>query len=141
MMSAYRILRDFNPTSSASAPVAQLQLETLQSRRTSDKVCMMYKIMNSLVDVNPTAGLLEPRIRNSRGHKYQLQVPNSRTDTFILPISNPTLELCPHRSSISCDCTCLQNCTHRWDGRMRLIKINICDFFKPVFNSTAVTTN
>ena len=71
MMSAYRILRDFNPTSSASAPVAQLQLETLQSRRTSDKVCMMYKIMNSLVDVNPTAGLLEPRIRNSMNKAMQ----------------------------------------------------------------------
>ena len=142
--SARRILHDSSPTSSASALVTQRQLEKLQSRRTSDKVCMMYKIMNSLVDVNPTAGLLEPRIRNSRGHKYQLQVPklqNRQMPAFILPISNSTLELCPHRSSISCDCTCLQNCTHRWDGRMRLIKINICDFFKPVFNSTAVTTN
>ena len=36
-----------------SALVAQIQLENLQSRRTSDKISMMYKTMNDLVDVNP----------------------------------------------------------------------------------------
>ena len=38
--SARHIFHDFSPTSSASARVAQLQLENLRSRRTSDKVCM-----------------------------------------------------------------------------------------------------
>ena len=76
------ILDDFSPTSNASALVAQLQLKNLQSRRTSDKVCRMYKIMNGLVDVKPTAGLLEPRNCSSRGHKYQLHYPRSKTDLY-----------------------------------------------------------
>ena len=80
--SARRILHDFSPTSSASVLVAQLQLENLQFLRTSDKVCIMYKIMNDLVDVNPSAGLLEPRFCSSRGHKYQLQYPCSKTDLY-----------------------------------------------------------
>ena len=65
--SARRIVHDFNSTSSVSALVAQLQLENLQSMRTSDRVSMMYKIINGLVDVNPAA-LLEPSNRSSRGH-------------------------------------------------------------------------
>ena len=63
---ARRVLHDFSPTSNASALVAQVQQENLQSRRTSDKVCTTYKIMNGLVDVNPAAGLFEPRNRRSR---------------------------------------------------------------------------
>ena len=59
--SACHILHDFSPTSRASAQVAQLQLKNLQSRRPSDKVCMMYKIMNGLVDVNSAASLLKPK--------------------------------------------------------------------------------
>ena len=45
-LSARGILHDFSPTSSASALVAQLRLENQQSRRTSDKVCMVYRVMN-----------------------------------------------------------------------------------------------
>ena len=81
--SARRILHDFSPTSSASALVAQLQRDNLQSRSTSDKVCMMYNIMNCLVEVNPAAGLLQPRSHSCRGHKYQLQVSHSRTDMYL----------------------------------------------------------
>ena len=119
------ILHDFSPTSNASTLVVHLQLENLQSRRMSDKVCMMYTIMNGLVDVNPAAGLLEPRNHSSREHKYQLQVPHSRTrwvPTFLLPMSNPTLELCPHRCSISSDSTCLQSCTDELAGRTCLTR-------------------
>ena len=76
--SAHCILDDFNPTSSASALVAQLQLENLlQSKRMSDKVLHDVQIMNGLVDINPAAGLLKPRNRSSRGHQHQLQVPHS----------------------------------------------------------------
>ena len=91
----------------------------------------MYKIMDRLVNIIPTAGLLEPRNHSSRGHKYQLQVPklqNRQMPAFILPISNSTLELCPHRCSISQDSACLQNCTNRLNGRMCLIAIGISEF-------------
>ena len=60
--SARRILHDFSPTTSASALVAQLQLENLQSGRTSDKVCMMYDLMNGLVNVNSAAKKLTLKI-------------------------------------------------------------------------------
>ena len=43
-------------------------------------VCVVYKIMNSLVTLNPAAGRLKPGNHSSREHKYQLQVPHSRTD-------------------------------------------------------------
>ena len=72
--SARRILHDFSPTSSASALVTQRQLEKLQSRRTSDKVCRMYMTMTGLVDVNSAEGLLEHRNCCSKGHIYQRQV-------------------------------------------------------------------
>ena len=80
---ARRILHDFSSILSASSPVARLHLENLESRRTSDKVCMMCKIMNGLVDVNPADGLLKPRNCRSREHKYHLQVSHSRTDTCL----------------------------------------------------------
>ena len=57
-------------------------LENLQSRRMSDEVCMMYKIMNSCRR-NSAAGLLDPRNCSFRGHKNQLQVPHSRTDMYL----------------------------------------------------------
>ena len=44
--SARRILHDFSPTSSASALVAQLQLENLQSGRTSDKPQGLHGVQN-----------------------------------------------------------------------------------------------
>ena len=55
----------------------------LCSRRTSDKVCMMYKIINGLVDANPVASLLALRNSSTRGHKLQLQVFHSRKDTYL----------------------------------------------------------
>ena len=72
--SACRIFHDFSPDSSASALMAQLQLEFLQSKRMSDKACRMHKNMNSLVDLNPAAGLLDPKNHSSWGHKYKFQV-------------------------------------------------------------------
>ena len=60
-----------------------LSAKKLQSRKTSDKVCKMYKIMKCLVNVNPAAGLLDPRNHSCRGHKYQLQVPHSKTDMYL----------------------------------------------------------
>ena len=98
---------------------AQLQLKNLQSSRMSDKVCMMYKIMNGFVNI-------EPCCRSARGQKPQLQgaqMPTPKSPTqeqtctcILIPIRNPALEICPHRWSISHDSTCLQICTDRMDG-------------------------
>ena len=102
--SACHILCDLSFTSDASALVAQLLIENLQSRRMSAKVCMMHKIIISLVNVKPKADLLEPGNSSCRENRCQLQVLHSRTDSipaFLLPISKLTLELCPHRCSIS----------------------------------------
>ena len=97
-----RTLRDFSPTSCTSAPSGykhqlekkqQQQKKTpnnLQSRRTSDKVCMMYKLMNGLVDVNHAAGLLEPRNRSSRG-EAQIPIPSP-------PLRNKHLHRSVHSS-------------------------------------------
>ena len=92
--SARRILHDFSSTSSASALVAQLQLENLQSRRTSNRVNIMYKIINRLVDVNPAA-LLKPSNLSSRGHQTtaKFQIPHSRTDTYLHSFFPPSTRL------------------------------------------------
>ena len=125
-----RILHDLSPTWSASALVAQLQLENLQFWRTSDKVCMMDKIMNCQ---------RKPWRKCAQAQKLQLQeaqiatpslsLQNRHVPVFILPIGDPTLELCPHKCAISCDSTGLQNCTDGLDGRRCLIAIRINDFF------------
>ena len=59
-----------------------------------------------------------------------LQIPYTRTETYLhylvqFYISNPTLELCSHRFSLSCDPTCLQFCTKWMSGRTGLITIRI----------------
>ena len=66
---------------------------------------------------------------------------NRHTPAFRLPISNQTLELCPHGCSISRDSTCLQNCTARLDGRMCQITIRISDvvFFLNLFLTLSLT--
>ena len=135
--SARRILHDLSPTSSASDLVAQLQLGNLQSGRTSGKVCRMYKTMTSLVDVNSAAGLLEPRNSSSRRVRIPTPSPppqNRHAPAFLLSIGNPTLELCPHRCSVSRDSTCPQNCTEQLDGRTCLLTIRISDIFLTCFN-------
>ena len=53
---------------------------------------------------------------------------NRHVPAFVLPISNLTLELYPHRCSTSRDSTSLQNCTDRLDGRKCLTVIRISDF-------------
>ena len=85
----------------------------------------------------------KPCCRSARAQKPQLegtQIPTpspplQNRHTCIPPISNPTLELCPHRCSISRDSACLQNCTVGLDGRTCLIVIRI-SFFLTCFNCT-----
>jgi len=101
---ARRILHDFRPTTSATAMVERLNLDPLQSRRTADKVCMMYKIMNNTVDVRPPANLIIPATRITRGQQNKLQLPYSRTDTYkhsFFPLSYKTMEYPSHKFSLS----------------------------------------
>ena len=51
---------------------SSLQKKLLQVvQRATNKACMMYKIMDALVDVKPTAGLLEPKNHSSRSQFYR----------------------------------------------------------------------
>ena len=78
---------------------------------------------------------LKPCCRSARPQKPQLlgaqiQIPSyskstTPKQTCTIPISNLTLE--PHRRSICCDSTCLQNCTDKLD-RTCLITSRISDF-------------
>jgi len=79
---ARRICQDFSPYSSASNLVRQLELDTLKSRRSVAKATMIYKMKNTLVDID-TSNVLLPSIRSSRGVKSKFQVPHTRTNTLL----------------------------------------------------------
>ena len=118
--SAHRLLHDYSRSSVASVLVAQLQLDKLQSRRTSDKVCMMDTIMAGLVNVNLATGLLEPRTTAPEGINTNSKSPTPEQTRSCSRTShhNPTLEHCPHRCSISRHCVCLQTALTVWmEGR------------------------
>ena len=133
--SARRILHDFSPTSSASALVTKRQLEKLQSRRTSDKVCRMYMTMNGLVDVNSAESLLGYRNCFPRGTDTNFKSPTSEYTCSYSLTSHQQSDsgtLSP-RYPISRDSTCLLICTDGLDGRTCLITIRISDLFKTCF--------
>ena len=77
---ARRILHDFQPTTSASALVAKLELDPLSLRRKSTKATMLYKITNSLVDSTPERPWLTPAPRQLRGHGKKFLNPSCRTN-------------------------------------------------------------
>ena len=80
--SARRILRDFQPTTSASKLVSRLELDPLNLRRKSAKSTMMYKIVNGLVDATPERPWLTPASRQLRGHGQKFLVPSCKTNTM-----------------------------------------------------------
>ena len=63
--------------------VEKLKLDKLQCRRTLDKVSMMYRIVNNLVDIAPPLGLYQRPIRTTKEHPMKLQVPHSRTAMYL----------------------------------------------------------
>ena len=79
---ARRITRDFS-RNSASDLVASLNLPPLQLRRQTDKVILMYKIMNGLLDCTPRPGTLQFPNRPTRGQPLKLRIPQSRTDAHL----------------------------------------------------------
>jgi len=74
------ILNDYRWTSSVTAMIHQLQWQTLQERRAHLKVAMMYRIINSYIDI-PGSYLVQATQTN-RGHTMKLLVPNARTLTY-----------------------------------------------------------
>ena len=80
---AARFVRnDYNYTSSVTEMMRALEWESLQQRRHQAKSVMMYRIVNSLVDI-PQREYLHPQgTAVTRGHQCRFMVPYSRTDTF-----------------------------------------------------------
>ena len=124
--------------------VAQPQPENLQSRRVSDKVYMnhtvMYKIINGLVNVSLSVGLIEPSFRSSRGPTVKLQVPQPDTDSHrrsFFP-SAIRLELSAGGCLISCIPTIIQIFSEGVDRRLHLLITTRTSDFYPVFKTPKV---
>ena len=79
---ARRILQDYGLKTSASALVAQLQLEPLHHRRAINKVTTVYKIVNRHVEMSTQPGRIQQMSRSTRGHQLKLHVPHARTDVY-----------------------------------------------------------
>ena len=80
---AARFVRnDYNYTSSVTEMMRALEWESLQQPRHQAKSVMMYRIVNSLVDIPPREYLHPQGTAVTRGHQCRFNVPYSRTDTF-----------------------------------------------------------
>ena len=75
---ARRITRNFDPRASTTTMVKKLGLQTLQNRRKIDKVTMVFRIKNQLVDIQPEDHFI-PSQRILRGQLHKYQLPQSRT--------------------------------------------------------------
>ena len=75
------VTNDYNYTSSVTAMMRAFEWESLQERRQQAKVVMMYRIVNSLVDIPPQDHLHQQGTAVTRGHQSRFMVPYSRTDT------------------------------------------------------------
>jgi hypothetical protein len=70
--SARRIKHDFDRNTDSSALVQELGLQTLRERRRIDKVTVMHKILNNLVDVKiPPELKLKDSITRGAPQKFQ----------------------------------------------------------------------
>ena len=80
--SARRILNDFSPTSSVTEMLAKLELPTLKQRRKIDKVSMIFKIKNDLIDIPADNHLPAPSRPNKR-HPHNFHIPRSNKTTHM----------------------------------------------------------
>ena len=71
---------DYHRTTSVTNLLHQLQWPTLQERRATNKVIMMYRIVNHLVAI-PTSCLI-PTAATLRGHNQRFLVPFARTQLY-----------------------------------------------------------
>ena len=80
---ARRIVGDFSPKSSATAIVSSLNLQPLQQRRSLNKAAAMYKIVNRTVDLIPPPGILQPKLKQLRGHEHGFQQLQPSLDAYL----------------------------------------------------------
>ena len=69
-------------TSSASALVTRLKLNTVKTRQTLTKAAMMHKIMSGPVDISPACSSLTPTQRSTRGLQMKVLVPHSSAEAY-----------------------------------------------------------
>ena len=78
------VMNNFSRRSSVTAMTDELKWKTLEHRRATSKVTMMYRICNKLIDIPDNQ--LVPLNTRTRGHTKRFFVPRSRTsllrDTF-----------------------------------------------------------
>ena len=59
-----------------------LQWEPLQDRQNSFRAITMYKIVNNLIDINPTEGCLQLTNSITRGHPLRLTQLQTNVDSY-----------------------------------------------------------
>ena len=81
---ARRICCDYRRTTSATALLQRLGMESLESRRVMDRACMTYKVMKSLVDIKLPSTLDNKKEHTMalRGHQDKRIPPQPHSDTF-----------------------------------------------------------
>ncbi|MCW4309772.1 MAG: hypothetical protein N0E61_16330 [Candidatus Thiodiazotropha endolucinida] len=72
---------DYKTTSSASQMITELGWPTLQQRRSSAKVVMVYRITHDLIDI-PSARFFHHLTLGGHGYGHRFHVPFCRTDAM-----------------------------------------------------------
>jgi len=75
------VMGDYRRTSSVTAMIKNLQWQSLEARRKTAQVTMLYRIANALVAI-PTAPFLQPSNLRTRGHHLRYMVPPTRTTVY-----------------------------------------------------------
>ena len=89
-MDCWRMSQDFNPTTSTSALIFKLKLQSLEDRRAFSTATFMYEIMSGLVHLNLVEGTLTTGKRLSQGQPKNSLFHNSElTSTFITSFPPP----------------------------------------------------
>ncbi|KAL8579161.1 hypothetical protein ACOMHN_010745 [Nucella lapillus] len=92
------VTSDYNPTSSVTAMLKDLNWETLQSRRTKGQLNMFYKIVNNQIDIPPDPYLTPGSSRTRSNHSQKFRHVPARTNVFkfsFFPPHYPHLEFPP----------------------------------------------
>ena len=76
------ILNDYSRTSSVTSMMESLNLPLLESRRTCNRAIMMFKILNSIVDISTDPTVLVPNTLPTRGHNQRFRQLPVRTNSF-----------------------------------------------------------
>ena len=75
------VCSDYNPESSPTAMLNQLNWPTIQTRRQYGKATMMYRIVNNLVAI-PMEPNLKPSQSSTRGHDLRFCQPHTRVEAY-----------------------------------------------------------